>query len=71
MSRTRINSKWLSNCTGEELQQMNRLRFKGDSMMYEDVINELMWVFNIGPYRFPPRNRSIDELIQDILGFIE
>lgn len=38
MSRTRINSKWLANCTGQELKQMNRLRFKGDSMMYEDVI---------------------------------
>lgn len=38
MSRTRINSKWLSNCTGEELKQMNRLRFKGDSMMYTDVL---------------------------------
>jgi len=38
VSRTRINSKWLSNCTGHELKQMNRLRFKGDSMMYEDVL---------------------------------
>jgi len=38
VSRTRINDKWLSNCTGEELRQMNRLRFKGDSMMYEDII---------------------------------
>lgn len=38
MRRTRINSKWLSNCTGKELQQLNRLRLKGDSMMYEDVI---------------------------------
>ncbi len=38
MGKTRINSKWLSNCTGEELKQINRLRFKGDSMMYEDII---------------------------------
>ncbi len=38
MRKARINNKWLSNCTSEELQQMNRLRFKGDSMMYEDVI---------------------------------
>ena len=38
MSRTRINSKWLSNCTGAELQQLNRLRLKGDSKMYDDVI---------------------------------
>lgn len=36
--RIRIRPKWLSNCTGNELRQMNRLRFKGDSMMYEDVI---------------------------------
>lgn len=34
----KIRQKWLSNCNGEELQQLNRLRFKGDSMMYEDVI---------------------------------
>lgn len=38
MTRIRIRPKWLSNCTGEELQQLNRLRLKGDSMMYEDVI---------------------------------
>jgi len=38
MSRIRIRPKWLSNCSAEELQQLNRLRFKGDSMMYEDVI---------------------------------
>lgn len=36
--RTRINDKWLVNCTSKELQQMNRLRFKGDSMMYQDII---------------------------------
>jgi len=38
MARRPIREKWLSNCSGEELKQMNRLRLKGDSMMYDDVI---------------------------------
>jgi len=37
-SRIRIRPKWLSNCSGAELQQLNRLRLKGESMMYEDVL---------------------------------
>ena len=36
--RVRIRPKWLYNCTPKECQQLNRLRFKGDSLMYEDVI---------------------------------
>ncbi len=41
MARRPIRAKWLSNCSGPEIQQLNRLRLKGDSMMYEDVI--LAW----------------------------